>query len=199
MRHGRTEANEGEPRIRAWKDYPLDESKKVEIKMTAQKLKSYSPGFICSSDLMRDTNTADIVAGVLNQSNRETDFNARTWDMGSFEGQYLKDVNPAIDGLYRRPWEVPLGSCESFNGFSKRWLDLLDRRMTMAAEIPQFRPGLIVTHGKNIALANSYIEGIPAWEARMPLPAGYAVISVNYDRTLSLEIKTESEPVIEDV
>lgn len=193
-------ANEGgKPLIRAWKDYELDPAKKIDIQLMAEKLKAYKPGYIVSSDLMRDTETAHIVANTLNLSNKETDFEARTWDMGTFEGQPIEDVNAAIEKLYQRPWENPPGSSESFNDFSARWLGFLDRKMYLMANVSAMRPGIIVTHGKNIALSNSYFDGILPEKAEMPLPAGYAVISVGEDRSLSMEIFGETEPVIEDV
>lgn len=199
MRHGATEANEGKPVIRAWKDYRLDPDRKSEVVATAHKLEKYKPGYIVSSDLMRDTETANIVADELNLSNRETDFDARTWDMGCYEGQPLEDVNMAIEELYKRPWQAAPGSTESFNDFAVRWQRFLDRKMFLAGNIPAMRPAMIVTHGKDIALSQSYIDAIDPWTARMPLPAGYAVISVDEDRKLSMEIMGKSEPVIEDV
>jgi broad specificity phosphatase PhoE len=198
-RHGRTAANEGTPVIRAWKDYQLDPAHKVDIQLTGNKLKDYKPGYIVSSDLMRDTETASILADMMNLANRETDFDARTWDMGLFEGQPLGDVNGAIEALMQRPWELPPGSSETYNDFSARWIKFLDRKMYLAANVAEMRPAVIVTHGKNIAAAQSYIDGIFPEKAMMPVPAGYAVISVGEDRSLGIEMYGETEPVIEDV
>jgi len=200
MRHGSTRANEGgEPVIRAWKDYQLDDKGKIGAQLTARKLADYKPGLIVSSDLMRDTETAHIVSAVLGQPNLETDFGARTWDMGNFEGQPLKEANPAIEEFYKHPWEKPPGSSESFNDFSARWQSFLDRKMYLAANVAEMRPVLIVTHGKNLALSQSYIDGILPEKAEMPLPAGYAVISVSEDRSLEIEMMGKTENVIEDV
>jgi len=199
MRHGSTRANEGKPVIRAWKDYQLDENGKIEAQLTARKLEEYKPALIISSDLMRDTETAHIVSEVLKQPNLETDYGARTWDMGRFEGQPLKDANQAIEQLYKHPWDKPPGSSESFNDFSGRWQRFLDRKMYLAANVAEMRPVLIVTHGKNIALSQSYVDGILPEKAEMPLPAGYAVISVGEDHGLEIEMKGKTESVIEDV
>lgn len=200
MRHGSTLANEGsKPLIRAWKDYELAGDGRMEARRTAEKLKEYKPGLIISSDLMRDTETAHIVGEILRQPNLETDFGARTWDMGTFEGQPLEDVNPAIRQLYKRSWEKPPGSSESFDDFSARWQKFLDRKMYLAANVTDMRPVLIVTHGKNIALTQSYVDGILPEMAEMPVPAGYAVISVAEDHSLEIEMKGKTENVIEDV
>lgn len=200
MRHGSTRANEGsKPLIRAWKDYPLDDNGRAEARSAAQKLKQYKPGVIVSSDLMRDTETAQIVSAILQQPNLETDFDARTWDMGNFEGQPIEEVNPAIAQLYKRHWELPPGSSESFNDFSGRWQKFLDRKMYLAANVEEMRPVLIVTHGKNIALSQSYLDGILPEKAIMPLPAGFAVIRVAEDRGLEIEMVGKTENVIEDI
>lgn len=200
MRHGSTRANEGgKPLIRAWKDYPLDEKGKVEAQVAARKLEDYKPGYIVSSDLMRDTETASIVADILRQPNKETDFDARTWDLGGFEGEPLEEANPAIEQLYKNPWTKAPGSSESFNDFSARWQKFLDRKMYLAANVAEMRPVLIVTHGKNIALSQSYIDGILPETAEMPKPAGFAVISVGEDRSLEIEMIGKTESVIEDV
>ena len=119
--------------------------------------------------------------------------------MGEFEGQLLKDVNPAIEVLYKQPWKTPPGSTESFNGFSERWLNFLDEKMEAAVQVESWRPTVIVTHGKNIALTHSYLEGLNTWDAKMPLPAGYAVIKINQDRSLGLDFYSPTESVIEDI
>jgi len=199
MRHGSTRANEGRPVIRAWKDYELDDEGRIQVQLTARKLEKYAPGYIVSSDLMRDTETALLVADVLQQPNRELDFDARTWDMGTMEGQPLDEVNPAIEQLYKHPWEYPPGSSESFNDFCARWQKFLDRKMYLAANVEAMRPALIVTHGKNIALTQSYIDGILPEKADMPVPAGYALVRVAEDRSLEMEIFGKTENVIEDV
>lgn len=198
MRHGQTALNDPKnPRLRAWKDVPLDPAGKIDVQLTANRLRKYKPGYAFSSDLMRDAETCQIVSGMLDIG-AEQDFNARTWDMGRFEWQLLADVNGAVAELYARPWEYPPGSSESFNDFAARWQKFLDLKMDAAAKIDGWRPILIITHGKNIALAQSYIEGVEPAKATMPLPAGFAVINVNDDRSLSLNNVTKTEPVIED-
>lgn len=60
-------------------------------------------------------------------------------------------------------------------------------------------PIVIVTHGRNIALAHAHFSGIATWEAQMPLPAGMATLSVNKDRSIAMEILPPTESVIADV
>lgn len=199
MRHGETALNDPKnPKMRAWKDVPLDERGKDDVRRTATRLKQYKPGYVYSSDLMRDTETADIIANTLNVA-RENDFGARTWDMGSFEGQPISEVNPAVEGLYRRPWERPPGSSESFNDFQERWCGFLEDKMYTSANIAAMRPIVIVSHGKNIALAYSYVEMTLPEKGIMPEPSGFAIININPDRSMAIEMVTKTEPVIEDV
>ena len=67
------------------------------------------------------------------------------------------------------------------------------------ATIDMYRPILLVTHGKNIAYTKTYIDGGNAWESVMPKPAGYAILRIELDKSLSIEIVPPFENVIEDV
>ena len=198
-RHGATEANDGKaPSVRGWQDLPLGDDGKIEAQLTGNNLKKYGIKGITCSDFMRDTETAQIISKIIGVPNIDVDFNARTWDVGIYSGDKLKDANPAIEALYKMPWKTPPGSGESFNDFSARFTKLLTNKMTLAS-IDVFRPQLIVTHGKNIALANTYINGGLEWESIMPKPAGVAVISVEPNRSLAMKIFPPTEPVIEDI
>lgn len=184
--------------MRGWVDEPLDSTGKIEVQLSAQKLRKYNPGFVYSSDFTRDTETANIVMNAMNISGYETDFDCRTWDVGAFSGKAETEVGQAIIELYKRPWEAPPGSSESFNTFSERWTGFLESRMQMVSQINTMRPTIIVTHGRNIALSQSYVEGINAWDCVMPYPAGFALLTVEMDRSLSIQFPTRTEPVVKD-
>lgn len=196
-RHGATAANEGEPKVRGWTDFELDDHGKLEAQLLGNRLKKYAIKKIIHSDFNRDTQTAHIIANIVVTNDIEPDYDLRTWDVGNFSGKPLSEANPVIEEIYKNPWIKPDGSDESFNDFSRRFIGALEKYMNLAS-IDVFRPILIVTHGKNMALAQTYIEGGNAWEARMPLPGKMAVISVNPDTTLRIDME-ESEPVIEDI
>lgn len=200
MRHGKTRFNDpANPIVRAWIDEPLSDEGRLDAQLLANKLAKYSPQYMYSSDFMRDTETSEILASRLNISGRETDFDARTWDLGAYSGRPAKEVNEAIKGLYDRPWEVPPGSSESFNDFSTRWTAFLEAKLDYACKIPAHRPPIIVTHGRNIALSQAHYDGIMFQDARMPFPAGFAVISVADDRSVEIDLKSPTESVVEDV
>ena len=199
VRHGKTKLNNpSNPMVRGWKDEDLSPEGRVGVQLLARELEPFKPQYVVSSDFMRDSATAQIIASKLGISNIELDYDARTWDVGDFSGKPESEVNPAIEALYRRTWETPPGSQESFDGFTRRWLDFLDRRMQFAS-IMGYRPSVIVTHGRNIALADSHFNHKMPEDGLMPFAGGYAVLSINPDRTVSLEIQGESECVCKDV
>lgn len=198
-RHGATQANDEQvPLVRGWEDFNLDEHGELEAQLLGYKLQPYGIAKIVHSDFIRDSQTANIIANIVKTNDLETDFNLRTWDVGIFSGKPLAIVNPAIEELYKTPWRRPDGGSESFNDFSLRTTSSFERWFKYAS-IDVFRPILLVTHGKNIAMAKTYIDGGNAWESVMPEPGGYAVISVNLDKSLKMDFPTPTEPVIEDV
>src|SRR5215471_12839026 len=92
VRHGQTRFNDpSNPIMRGWKDEPLDDEGRLNVQLLAQRLRKYSPQWVCSSDFMRDTETSNILASHLNVSGIETDFDARTWDVGALSGQPAKE------------------------------------------------------------------------------------------------------------
>jgi broad specificity phosphatase PhoE len=198
IRHASTEGNDPKkPRVRGWMDNELTPKGRVEAQLAGIKLRKYDLQYLFHSDFMRDNQTSHIIANQLNLSAMESDFDARTWDTGDFSGQPEEDVNPAIIEIYKKPWQSAPGGSESFNGFEQRWFDFLDKKMDFAANV--VRPVGITTHGRNIAITESYINDVPPLECQMPLAAGFATISVNPDRSLIMEFPTPTEPVIKDV
>jgi broad specificity phosphatase PhoE len=197
LRHASTADNGGAKVVRGWKDQELTPNGRIEAQLVADKLAQYKPAKVFHSDFMRDSETAFIVAKKLNLPT-EADFNLRTWDVGDYSGKPEEEVNPAIMRLYRQPWERPPGSTESFNEFSARFLNYLEDRLRDAATVETYRPPVIVSHGRNCALAQSHIEFLLPWEARMPMPAQFMLVKVNQDRTLAIEFVGKSELVIQD-
>ena len=199
VRHGSTASNDAsKPVVRGWQDLTLTPKGVQEVKMLAKELREYAPQAVVSSDFMRDTETAMILADQLGISDKKTDFDSRTWDVGTFSGQPEDEVNPAIQELYRRSSVPPPGSLESFDEFAARWLGFLDRMMA-AASIEAMRPYIVVTHGRNIALTDSHFNFKLPEEGMMPMPAGFGVLSIGLDRRISFELQGETECVCIDV
>ena len=197
MRHGKTELNDPrKPKVRGWADIPLSNEGKIEAQMTANRLRFFKPKQVYHSDFMRDSQTAHEVARVLNIP-AEADFDARTWDVGNYSGKLEAEANPPLIELYKRSWETPPGSSESFNEFAARWIRFLENKLDYSANVA--RPVVIVTHGRNLALTHAHIDGLHPLDGMMPLPAGTSIIRVEDNGQVSIDVQDPKEPVIQDV
>lgn len=170
----------------------------MEVELAARKLAPYNLQFLYSSDFMRDTETKFILASRLGISGLDTEYDARTWDTGMFSGRPESEVNPAILEIYKQPWNSAPGGSESMNDFASRWTSFLDAKMNLAAQVESFRPLGIITHGRNIAMTESYLTGRNTWECDMPMPAGHALISIGDDCSINFEIVDPKESVAID-
>lgn len=200
MRHGITQGNLGKTKkVRGWDDIPLAAEGRFSVQLFAYRMKPYEPKAIFHSDFLRDSQTAHILAEKLGIANVEADFDARTWDTGQLSGKPEPEAQPIIASIYQNPSQKAPGGSESLSFFFDRAWDFIRRKMDLAAKVPEMRPLVIVCHGRNIATAHSYITGTPMEQGRMPFAGGFAVISVEPDKTLSLSIQGESEPILRDV
>lgn len=199
-RHGKTKGNtDKNTKVRGWDDMPLTKEGQFEVQLFAYRIKPYEPKSIYHSDFLRDSETAHIMAEKLGVSDVSADFDARTWDTGLLSGKPEEEAAPVIASIYKSPWEKAPGGSESLQAFWNRAWSFLEKKMDLAAKVPEMRPVLVVTHGRNLATAHSYITGTPMEEGLMPTPGGFAVISVEPDKTLSMAIYGESEPILRDV
>lgn len=198
VRHERTDLNDPKkPRLRAWENAPLNRIGQLGAKLTAQNLKPYNPQMIYCSDLARDAQTAEILANDLGNIPYEIDFNLRTADMGELAGMLDEEAAPLVDKWYREPW-WPAPSGESNNDFLKRWYPAFDVKFNLAREVDSFSPMVIVSHGRNLASIHARADGIPQWEAQMPLPGGIMKVFLDDRGAMKAEFLTETEPVHRD-
>lgn len=198
VRHGRTELNSASaPRLRAWENPPLDKRGILDAKLAASNLKRFKPQMIYCSDLMRDTETANIIANELDNIPFEIDFAIRTADMGELGGMLDAEVVPLVEKWYDQPW-WPAPSGESNNNFLRRWYNVFDLKFNLAKESPVFRPTVIVTHGRPIAAIHARSAMIPQKEALMPYPGGIAGVYLDQRGEMRLDFLTETEPVSKD-
>ncbi len=197
VRHGRTALNSGSPRLRAWENPPLDRRGKLDAQLAAQNLKRFKPQMIYCSDLTRDSETADIIAGELGNIPWEMDYNFRTADMGELSGMLDAEAAPLVLKWYQQPWwKAPSG--ESNNDFLSRFYPAFDLKFNLAKESEAFRPTVIVSHGRNLAAIHARSAMIPQWEALMPYPGG--IISVGLDELgrQTMEFESDTEPIQKD-
>ena len=197
-RHGRTELNSPTaPRLRAWENPPLDKRGILDAKLAASNLKRYNPQMIYCSDLMRDTETANIIANENGNIPFEIDFSFRTADMGELGGLLDAEAAPLVEKWYDQPWWTAPGG-ESNNNFLRRWYNAFDLKFNLAKESPAFRPTIIVTHGRPIAAIHARSAMIPQKEALMPYPGGIAGVYLDERGEMKLEFLTDAEPVSKD-
>jgi broad specificity phosphatase PhoE len=198
IRHGQTAFNDPKnPRLRAWEEIPLTDEGRANVQITANKIKIYSPKIIYSSDLGRDSETAMMIAELLGNIPYETDFALRTANMGTLSGLPEKQAHERVERWYDNPTE-PAPSGESLHAYEKRTWKFIGPKVDLAREVPSFRPTAFVTHGRTIALLDSYYNIKRAKDALMPVPAGVAVIRSNVNGMDSLEFLGETEPVQTD-
>lgn len=199
VRHGRTALNSPTaPRLRAWENPPLDRRGQLDAQMAAQMLKPYKPQMAYSSDLMRDTETANRIADDLGNIPFEVDYALRTANMGELAGELDSEMAPLVAKWYTSPWwQAPSG--ESLNDFLRRFYPAFDLKLNLARESEAYRPSIIVTHGRNIAAVHARSEMIPQIEAKMPFPGGIASVYLDERGDTKLEFITETEPVFADI
>lgn len=199
VRHGRTELNNPQaPRLRAWENPPLDRRGQLDAEMAAQMLKPLKPQMVYSSELMRDTETANRIADSLGNIPFDVDFALRTADMGELAGKLDEEVQPLVEKWYTQPW-WPVPGGESLNTFLSRFYPAFDGKFNLAKESEAYRPSIIVTHGRNIAALHARSEMIPQIEARMPFPGGIASVYLDERGEMKLEFLTDTEPVFRDL
>jgi len=122
IRHGATAYNQeggGVDRIRGWKNVPLSDLGRKQVKELAIKLKDSGIDYIVSSDLERARETAEAVRKT---TGADVIFSKkfRPWDLGEYTGQESMAVHPIMaDYAYRKPFK-PVPGGESFDFFKCR-------------------------------------------------------------------------------
>ena len=161
IRHGATAYNaEGGSidRIRGWKNIPLSDEGRKQVRELAEKLKGSDIRFIVSSDLDRARETAEAVAAATGARLKFSP-KCRPWDLGEYTGQESMAVHPImVDYARHKPWKMIPGG-ESFDGFRERVFSGL-REFMMEDEDKRVA---IVTHHRDERLIHAWIAiGAPA-------------------------------------
>jgi len=153
IRHGATKLN-GEKRVRATLDPPMDPVGKQQIAETAQHFKDVPADVIHTSDLQRSIQSGAILRKAMTSKPRVKPNPAlRPWDMGHFAGQKVAKVRKQIDHFYEHPDQVPPGSKESYNQFLRRYLPAV---MPM---IHDSKPHVLVSHNRNMHALEALAAG----------------------------------------
>jgi broad specificity phosphatase PhoE len=195
VRHGRTAYNDPKrPKLRAWDNVPLKEEGQEDIQLTANKLKIYNPKLVYSSDLARDSQSAILIAEILGNIPFEIDYALRTADMGTLAGMLDEDAAPRVLRWYQNPGE-PAPSGETRYEFEKRIWKFMEPKLDLARSVAAFRPVIFVTHGRVLAMLDSFYNMKLPEDGSMPFPGGFGVIRCNMDGVDTFELIGESEPV----
>jgi len=197
VRHGSTEGN-AKGVLRAWSDMSLDAHGKIDAQMAAMKIAPYKPKFIYSSDLTRDSQTAEIIGQKFGLP-YETDFGLRTADMGEWTEQPEEEVKELTKDWYQQGFERAGGGGDTYIGFCTRFFQSFDQKLTQA-ECESFQPTVCCMHGRNFAALHSRYSGVAPWEAKMPLPGGVALFRYNWPDfpPITMEFISETEPILDD-
>jgi len=199
IRHGQTKLNNPRaPRVRGWDNPGLSDEGKFEILLAANKTKIYRPKMVYSSDLARDSQSANLYAELMGNIPFEIDFALRTADMGTLTDMKEEDARARTLRWYQHPSEPAPGG-ESRLMFEKRLWEFMEPKIELARESAAFRPMAFFTHGRNIAFLDSYYRGVLAEDALMPRTGGVAVVKCDFDTGDYLKFLGETEAVQSDV
>jgi broad specificity phosphatase PhoE len=168
VRHGATEENEAPTKMRAQDNYSLDNSGRIQIQLLAQKLKAYDPKVIYAAGWDRDVESALILSDILKIPLMEVDSALMTADMGELAGMPEEDTTPYVKQWYQQPWMPAPGAGATHNDWVENFMAYLDGKIELARSVPQFRPFIFVTHGRNLAALDARYNFKLPWMTEMP-------------------------------
>ena len=157
VRHGSTQYNEqGNERLRAWADVPLDKNGIEQAHDAAEYLSRHNIAGIVTSDLQRAHLTGQII-GQATGTQVSTSSELRPWNMGVFTGKPIEDVKPWLKHYQDLPNEqVPGG--ESYNEFFQRWSGALNKVLPLA-KTNMDSSYVYVVHARNINATDNILSG----------------------------------------
>jgi broad specificity phosphatase PhoE len=162
-RHGQTDDNREPLRFQGWRDTPLNDTGRRQARELAGRLADEGIASLWSSDLVRASETAEIVGARIGLRPR-LDWRLREANRGDWEGHLFEDIAREQPEAYaewmRAParWRFPGGE------------SLLDQQRRVAECVEEIRasaelPALAVAHGGSIRvmLCRSDPRGLAAF------------------------------------
>jgi probable phosphoglycerate mutase len=192
VRHGTTILNEN-GKFRGYIDVPLDENG-VQVAQETARFLSYTPiSRVVSSDLIRATQTAQIIAEcVMRPDGSCTDYfdrdsNLRPWDLGDFAGKPKTTYQRKLDAYIDNPQRKTPGG-ESLQEFTSNWERTFDEYVAQAMDLDA--PLVIVTHTSNITAIDNYLaEGKADRPDEIDLVDPGGIVGVYLCRNGQLELR----------
>lgn len=161
VRHGQTDWNV-EGRYQGQADMPLNEIGIEQARDLAQRLRGVNFAAIYSSDLLRASTTARILAG---DKAVRLEPRLREIHQGEWEGQLFREIRQRYAGFFEERKQNPL---ESRPPGGESLLEVAERVKHCIDEIASQYPGervLIVSHGLAIATVLAAVKGYPLEKA----------------------------------
>lgn len=199
VRHGATGFNQNPARLRAQENIGLSDEGKIEVQLSGQKLRAYDPKCIYCSGWDRDVESATILSDVLKIPIVETNAFLMTADMGELAGMPEPETVPYVKEWYRNPWMPAPGGGATYNGWVESYLDYLDSKIELARSVPQFRPFIFVSHGRNLAALDERYNFKLPWMTEMPKTGGALLIYHDSDGSDKIEQMGPTENILADV
>jgi alpha-ribazole phosphatase len=124
IRHGATKLNNDDvsvDRIRGWSNVPLSPDGHEEAIHLGDRLRTDPPMSIIASDLLRASETAEIISRLTKAPLVEKTKAFRPWNVGDYTGKLTSDCIPILEDHTKHP-NKPLPGGESFNSFKRRFM-----------------------------------------------------------------------------
>lgn len=179
VRHGQTDWNL-EGRYQGQSDVPLNVNGRAQARTLAQRLENESFAAVFSSDLLRASETADIIAQTLRLPVR-VDVRLREINQGEWEGQLVTDIATRYAELWAQrsfdPANLRPPGGETVGEVAYRVYAALD---DITRQYPD-QAVLLVSHGLSLATIICEVEKIPLGKAYQVIPDNAVPTWVGWD------------------
>ena len=161
VRHGATDFNSqvyGEDRVRGWIDVPLNAEGKKEAEEIGKFLKDKDISHIFASNLGRTKLTSEIIAKEIGLPKDKITpvIDLRPWNLGMYQGQVSGKIGKELDFYASHYNKVPKGG-ECFQDYLDRYIPFLREKMDEVKS--QGKPIALITHYRNVKVADSWFDG----------------------------------------
>ena len=158
LRHGMTPDDEpSHEKVTGWLDVPLNKQGRVNAAKAGYFLKRKGTTHILSSDALRASQTADIVADITGLKVVVSD-KLCSWNMGAMAGMDIEAAKPFLTYFQKNPdCKPPEG--EKFDTFYNRFKGAFEGMVSYVRRFPASRP-VLVTHSQAMDIVEWFLKGI---------------------------------------